>query len=332
MISYGCWKRRYGGDPNVIGATIRVDGTPLTIVGVSPEDFGGLIVDIMAEATVPIGFSGREVKYRESLWYDVLARLKPGVTIGQARAQIQTQWPGILRISVPASFSIAQRTAFLKLRSDVQPAARGNSYMRSRLEKPLEILMALVGAVLLIACVNLANLLLARAAARQNEFALRAALGAPRWPLIRMLLTEALLLSITGAALGLFIARFAARYLLASFWIGFVPLTIDPSPDGPVLVFTVALALLTGALFGIAPAWRMSRTDPSRMLSQNSRTTGGHTGRFINALVSAQVALSLVLLLGAALFVRSLRNLETVDLGYRRDTRAHDAALSPART
>jgi len=319
VIGYGCWQHRYAGDPNVIGKMIRVDGRPLTIVGVAPENFAGLIVDIMADATVPIGFTGRELKYRENLWYDVLARLKPGVSIGQARAQLGVLWPGILKATAPDSFQGLRRTSFFKLRSVVQPAARGNSYMRSRLEKPLEILMALVGAVLLIACVNLANLLLARAAARQNEFAVRAALGAARWPLIRMLLIEALLLSVTGAALGLLIARWTARYLLASFWTGLVPLFIDPSPDLRVLVFTAALAISTGVLFGIAPGWTMSRADPARALSQSSRTIAGHLGRFVNMLVSAQVALSLVLLLGATLFVRSVRNLETVDLGYRRD-------------
>src|ERR1035438_6347482 len=156
---------------------------------------------------------------------------------------------------------------------------------------------------------NLANLLLARAATRQHEFAMRVALGAPRWQLIRMLLIEALLLSVSGAALGMLIARWTARYLLASFWAGFVPLFIDPSPDVRVLVFTAVLAIFTGVLFGIVPAWRMSRSDPAGTLRQTSRTTGGHMGRFSSALVTAQVALSLILLLGATLFVRSLRNL-----------------------
>ena len=319
VISYGCWQHRYAGDSNVIGKIIRVDDRPLTIVGVAPEDFAGLIIDIAAEATVPIGFNGRELKYRENLWYEVVARLKPGVSIEQARAQMRVLWPSILKTTAPDSFQGAQRTSFLKLRSDVQPAARGNSYLRGRLEKPLEILMALVGAVLLIACVNLANLLLARAATRQHEFAMRVALGAPRWQLIRMLLTEALLLSVTGAMLGLLLARWTARYLLTTFWTGYVPLSIDPSPDVRVLVFTALLSVFTGVLFGMVPAWRMSRSDPSGTLRQSSRTTGGHMGRFSSALVTTQIALSLVLLLGATLFVRSLRNLETVDLGYRRD-------------
>ena len=319
VISYGCWQHRYAGDPNVIGKIIRVDDRPLTIVGVAPQDFAGLIVDIAADATVPIGYRGNELKYRENFWYDVIARLKPGVSIEQARAQMQVLWPGILKSTAPDSFQGARRSTFFKVRADLQPAARGNSYMRSRLEKPLEILMVLVGAVLLIACVNLANLLLARAATRQHEFAMRVALGAPRWQLIRMLLTEALLLSAAGSACGLLIARWTARYLLAGFWAGYVPLFIDPSPDVRVLVFTAMLAIITGVLFGMVPAWRMSRSDPAGTLRQTSRTTGGHMGRFSSALVTAQVALSLVLLLSATLFVSSLRNLETVDLGYRRD-------------
>ena len=319
VISYGCWQHRYGGDPEVVGKIIRVDDHPLTIVGVSPEDFGGLQIDAAMEATIPIGFNGRALKYRENLWYEVVARLKPGGSIDQARAQMRVLWPGILKTTAPESFQGAQRISFFKLRSDVQPDARGNSYLRGRLGKPLEILMALVGAVLLIACVNLANLLLARAATRQHEFAVRVALGAPRWQLIRMLLTEAMLLSVTGAMLGLLLARWTARYLLTTFWTGYVSLSIDPAPDMRVLLFTTALAIVTGVLFGIAPAWRMSRPDPAGTLRQSPRTTAGYMGRFSSALVAAQVALSLILLLGATLFVRSLRNLETVDLGYRRD-------------
>ncbi len=319
VISYGCWKHLFAGDPNVIGKTIRVDGISLTIVGVSPANFTGLMVDVAPEATVPIGFTGRRLKYRENLSYTVLARLKPGIAIKQARAQIQVLWPGILKSTVPDAYRGVQRSKFFALRPDVQRAGRGNSFLRHRLTKPLQILMALVGAVLLIACVNLANLLLARAAARQHEFGVRVALGAGRAPLIRMMLTEALLLSCTGAALGLLIAPWTARYLLASFWTGYGSMAIDPSPDVRVLAFTAALALFTGVLFGIVPAWCMSRSDPAGALSQSKRTTGGRMGRFSNALVIAQIAGSLVLLLGATLFVRSLRNLQTVDLGYRRD-------------
>lgn len=319
VITYACWRHRFAGDPDVIGKTLRVDGIPLSIVGVSPEDFAGIMIDGGPEATVPIGFTGRELKYRENLWYNAFARLKPGFTVTQAQAQIQAFWPGILKAAVPDSYRGIQLKNFLALRSSVQSAARGHSFLRRRLGRPLQILMALVGAVLLIACVNLANLLLARAAARQHEFGIRIALGAARGRLVRMMLAEALLLSLTGATLGLIIARWMARYLLTTFWTGYVPLSVDPSPDARVLLFTAGLAILTGALFGIVPEWRVSRSDPSKTLSLSSRTIGGRTGRLSRALITAQVALSLMLLLGATLFVRSLQNLQTVDTGYRRN-------------
>lgn len=322
VISYGCWQHRFAGDPHVLGKTIHVDGTPLTIVGVSPQGFTGLDIDTEPEATIPIGYKGEQMDYRvlhDFIMYGAFARLKPGVSISQARAKLQVLWPGILKSTVPRSFGGAQRAKFFALRPDVQAAAYGNSYLRKELEKPLQVLMALVGAVLLIACVNLANLLLARAGSRRHEFGVRAVLGAGRWPLMRMLLVDALLLSCTGAALGLSISDWTARYLLRIFWTGYVPLAIDASPDVHVLLFTAGLAIFTGMLFGIVPAWQMSRSDPTRALSQSARTTGGRTGRFSRTLISLQVMLSLLLLIGAALFVRSLENLQNVKLGYNRN-------------
>jgi predicted permease len=319
VISYGCWQQRFGGDPGVLGKTLRVDHIPVTIVGVTPPDFNGLLVDISPTATVPFGFSHHELKYREGIGYSFFGRLKPGVSISQARAQVTVLWPGILKSTVPDAWHGAQRSKFLSLHPQVEPAAHGNSYLRHELEKPLAILMALVGAVLLIACVNLANLLLARVAARQHEFGVRVAMGAGRWTLIRMLLAEALLLSCTGATLGLLMAPWTARYLLASVWTGYVPLALDPSPDARVLAFTAALAILTALLFGIVPAWRTSRSDPAQLLGQSPRSTGGRTGRFSRSLITAQIVVSLVLLIGATLFVRSLQNLRNVNLGYRRD-------------
>jgi predicted permease len=319
VISYGCWQNRFAGDRNVIGKTIRVNDKPLMIIGVSPANFTGLLIDIEPEATVPIGFTGRELKYRENLLYSAFARLKPDVGFAQVRAQIQFLWPGILKATAPETFHGAQRSNFFALRADVQPAARGSSFLRERLEKPLAVLMALLGAVLLIACVNLANLLLARTAARRHEIAVRAALGAGRWRLARMTLTEALVLSSAGAALGLALAAFSARFLLAGFWTGYVQLSLNPSPDIRVVAFAALLAVFTGVLFGIVPAWGMSRSDLAMALSQGARTTGGRAARFSSALIVAQIALSLVLLMGAALFVRTLRKLQTVDVGYRRD-------------
>jgi predicted permease len=319
VLSYGCWQQRFGSDPHVLGKTIRVDDIPVTVVGVTPPDFNGLIIDTSPAATVPFGFSHHELKYRETIGYSFFGRLRPGVSISQARAQIQVLWPGILKSTVPDGWRGTRRSKFFALRPDLESASRGNSYLRKELEKPLEILMALVGAVLLIACVNLANLLLARVAARQHEFGVRVAMGAGRWPLIRMLLTEAILISCTGSVLGLLVARWTSRYLLASVWTGYVPLALDPSPDARVAAFAVALAIFTGLLFGIVPAWRTSRSDPAKLLGQSARTTGGRTGRFSRSLITAQVALSLVLLFGATLFVRTLQNLRNVNLGYRRD-------------
>ncbi len=319
VLSYGCWRQRFGGDSHVLGKTMRVDGIPVTIVGVSPPDFTGLNIDTAPAATIPIGYSHRALKYRENLYYNLFGRLKPGVSISEARAQFNVLWSGILKATVPDHWVGAQRAKFLSLRPDIKPALHGISLLRNDLKKPLAILMALVGAVLLIACVNLANLLLARVAARQHEFGVRVALGAGRWPLIRMLLSEALLLSCTGAALGFLIARWVARYLLDSIWIGYVPLALDPSPDARVLAFTAAVAVITGLLFGIVPAWRTGRSDPAMLLGQSARTTGGRTGRFSRGLIAAQVALSLVLLMTATLLARSLQNLRNVNLGYRRD-------------
>lgn len=318
VISYGCWKSRYAGDPRVLGKTIRVEGVPLRIIGVAPPGLTGLYIEVQPEVTVPIGFTHHKMNLRGDRWL-VFGRLKPNVSIYQARAQLQVLWPGILKSTVPGNLHGAQRAQFFAMRPDIQPFSHGFSFLRQKLDKPLELLMALVGAVLLIACVNLANLLLARASSRRHEFAVRAAIGAGRWPLMRMLLIEALLLSFAGSALGILIAGWTARFLLNSFWIGFVPLSINPSPDGHVLLFAAALAVFTGVLFGIAPAWQMSRSDPAEMLSQSARTVGGRTGRFSRALIAAQVSLSLVLLIGATLFVTTLRNLQNANLGYRSD-------------
>lgn len=319
VISYGCWEYRFHRDPQVLSKILRVDGIPLTIVGVSAADFTGLKIDIAAEATVPIGFSGYRLNDRESFSYTMIARLKPDIPLAHAQARIQVLWPAVLKSSLPDHFQGAQLSNFLALRPEVISAARGNSYLRERLGKPLLILMALVGAVLLIACINLSNLLLAHVAARQREIAIRIALGASRWPLVRMMLGEALMLSLTGAAAGFLLARPTGHYLLGSFWTGFVPITLDPSPDIHVLIFTATLALFTGVLFGIVPAWRMSRADPARTLSQGGRFSTGHMGHFSRMVVTTQFALSLVLLTVAALFVRSLENLRYSDYGYRFD-------------
>ncbi|MGH9718893.1 MAG: ABC transporter permease [Bryobacteraceae bacterium] len=320
VIDYGCWQRRYHGDPAVIGKTIRVEDRPLTIIGVTPERFSGLIIDAAPDVTVPVGFTGRSTyRNRTSIGLGVFARLKPGRTIEQARAQLESMWPAALEASVPEEYASAKREAFLGRRIVISPASTGSSFLRKKYTRPLFVLMAMVGLLLLIACANLANLMLARAAGRRHEFGIRIALGSGKWRIVRQMLTEGLMLSVTGAVLGVVIAGWASRVLLNTMWTGLVPLAIDASPDLRVLGFTALASLVTVLLFGISPAWNIFRTDPAGDLQQHGRTVRGGAMTLGKVLISAQVALSLVLVIGAVLFVRSLENLRSADVGFRRD-------------
>jgi predicted permease len=320
VIDYGCWQRRYHGDPSVIGKTIRVEGHPLTIIGVTPESFSGLIIDAATDAIVPIGYDGSAgYRDRKSLALNATARLRPGVSIEQARAQVESLWPATLEASLPEGYGGAQRNAFLSRRIVVASGATGTSFLRRQYTRPLYVLMGMVGLLLLIACANLANLMVARAAGRGQEFGIRTALGAGKWRIVRQMLTESLMLAATGAGLGLLIAGWASRLMFHTMWNGFVPSALDASPDLRVLAFTVLAALVTGLLFGVAPAWKVVRADPADALQRNARTVHGGTLTLGKLLISAQVALSLVLVIGALLFVRSLRNLRSADVGFRRD-------------
>lgn len=320
VISYGCWKARYHGSASVIGQTIRVEGHLLTIVGVAPEGFSGMIIDSDSDVTVPLGFSGK-VAYRDrkNLGFQVFARLKPGITIDQAKAQIDSLWPAIRLAEMPESYSGKKREAFLNTWLALESAATGNSFLRERYQRPLSLLMAMVGLLLLVACVNLANLMLAQAAGRQQEFGVRVALGASRGRIVRQLLVESLILSLIGAALGLALAYWASNLLLVTMWRGVTPLVIHAAPDVRVLAFTTCVSMLTGILFGLSPARNVLKTNLHGTLQQTSRTLQNASGAFGKVLISAQVALSLVLVIGAGLFVRSLLNLRSVDVGFQRD-------------
>jgi len=320
VIDYGCWQHRYNGDPSVLGKTIRVDGHPLTIIGVTPESFSGLFIEASTDVVVPIGYDGTtDYRSRKSLGLNLGARLKPGVTLEQARAQVESLWPATLEASLPEGYSGAQRGAFLSRRIMVASGATGTSFLRRQYTRPLLVLMGMVGVLLLIACANLANLMLARAAGRSQEFGIRIALGAGKWRIVRQMLTESLMLSATGAVLGLLMANWASRLLLHTMGNGYVSFTLDAAPDLRVLSFTSLVSLATGLLFGIAPAWKAIRADPAYALQRSARTVRGGSLKLANVLISAQVALSLVLLIGAVLFVRSLHNLRSLDLGFRRD-------------
>jgi predicted permease len=317
VLDYRCWKARYRGDPNVVGQTIRANGAPLTIIGVTPEYFHGLIVDIAPDAIVPFAYSG-DNKYRQaqSIYFNAMGRLASGVTLQQARAQLEARWPGVRAEALPPTFQDDQRANYLKRQLVMQSGATGNSFLRGRMTRPLGLLMGLVALVLFIACVNLANLMLARAAARTQEIGISAALGAGLWRIGRQLAIEGLVLSTAGALCGLVLSVWASRTLAHTVWSGFVPLAMDTDPDARVLAFTATIAMATGIAFGLAPLWNISRTEALR---RHNRSVRSGTGRFGQVLVSAQIAITLVLLAGAALFVRSLSNLYNQNPGYRRD-------------
>ena len=320
VISYVCWRSHYQGNPAVIGKTIQVADRSMTIIGVTPEGFSGLSIDAGPDVTVPIGYSGRlTYRDRKSFGFEVFARLKRDVTIEQAQAQLESSWPGILQQSLPKEYAGAEREAFLASRVLVSPAATGKSFLRQQYARSLYVLMAMAGLLLLVACVNLANLTLARAAGRRQEFGIRAALGAGKWRIVLQMLTESLILSTTGAMIGLGFAYWMSRLLLNTMWTGLIPLEVDATPDIRVLAFTGLVSILTGLLFGVSPAWSIFHADLIGTLKRGGRTIRGGAGALGKTLIAAQVALSLVLVIGAGLFVRSLQKLRSVDLGFRRD-------------
>ncbi|HYM09089.1 MAG TPA: ABC transporter permease [Bryobacterales bacterium] len=332
VLSYDFWVNQFGADPKIVGQTITVNGFPLTVIGVSQRGFDGVELGYSPKIRVPVMMKKEmtpglwaevyNLENRRGRWVNVFARLKPGVTLGRAKASLEPLFHSILEMEVRekdfAHASAYTKEQFLKSTMDVLPAARGRSMLRQRVATPLWALMAIVGGVLLITCANVANLLIARAAARQKEMAVRLALGAGRWRIIRQLLAEGLLLSLAGAAAGLALAFWADRFLIAAIPMGDTKLNISATPDLRILGFTFAVTLLTTALFALAPAWQASRVDLAPTLKEQAgAVVSGGQATLRKLLVATQVFLSLLLLIGAGLFVRSLRNLSTLDPGLR---------------
>jgi predicted permease len=328
VIGYEFWQRRFGGALDVVGKQLRVEGHPFTIIGVTRKWFTGLSTGEPPEVTIPITaapqiMSGRlSLDNRSALWVSVAGRLNDSVTIDQARAQLQSFWPEVLLATASTETPGLRRRMFLSMGLEVSSAATGIAQnLRSHFTRPLYVLAAIVGLILLVACVNLANLMLARAAARSHEMSVRVAIGASRWSLARQVLTESMALSVVGALLGLAFAYWGSRLLLLVMTQGnSLSVTLDLTPDLRVLSLTMSVAILTGILFGIAPAWRCSREDPAYALQQNARSLGGGTGKLSKKLIVTQVALSLVLLLGAGLLVRTFEKLHSVDLGFQKES------------
>ena len=319
VLSDNFWQRRLGGDPAVVGQTITLNGHPFTVVGIAPKGFKGvnaigtpaLWVPFMAHPQLATGFLKEAIDSRRALVFNIAGRLKPGVTLAQAEAKIKTL-AGQLAKEYPND-NAGRSVALLPLaQSTVNPGFRQNMVSASML------LLGVVGIVLLLACANVANLLLARATVRQREVAVRLSLGASRGRLVRQLLTEGVLLALVAGTLGMAIAWWAQRVLWSQRPPGLAADAVDLTPDLRVLGFTLAVSLLTAVLFGLLPAWRSSRPDIASELKQrgDAGSSGSRPWALRNLLVSGQVALSLVVLIGAGLFVKSLANAQKIDPGF----------------
>ena len=329
ILSHGYWVRRFAANPRILNQTIRLNALPMTIIGVTPDGFNGVAVGEAPDVFVPMMMKARmtpgwdDLDNRRSVWPNVIARLKSGVTIQHAQAAMNAFWHPILEMEMAqmGAKSARFRKEFTGKQMVVLPGAKGFSNMRELFSTSLIVLMAMVGLLLLIACANVANLLLARAASRQREISIRLALGAGRLRLIRQLLTETLLLALAGGLLGLMVADWSGNFLLHFFASGGGARALNAGPDTRVLVFTGVLSVLTGVLFGLVPAFQITHHSLADTLKEQAGNLSGAAGQlqFRKALVVAQIALSLLLLIGAGLFARSLVNLRHIDVGFRSD-------------
>ena len=326
VLSYGFWQREYGGRAEVVGKNISLDSHPFEILGVLGPGFTGVDVGREQDIYVPICSEkiihgeNNSLDQRSWWWLRVIGRPAPGITPAQAEARLRTLAPQIFDATVPPRWKPDMQDNYRKRTFDVQLAANGLSALRRQYRQALSVLMGIVGVVLLIACANVANLLLARGAARQREIAIRMALGSRRSRLIRQLMTESMLLAIGGGALGVLFAHWGARLLVALLSTGGSKVFLDLTIDSRVLAFTIAVAALTGLLFGLAPAWRGTRVDPLSALKANARgVIEGSRFTLGKALVIAQVALSMVLVAGAVLMLTTLFKLETLNPGFQRE-------------
>jgi predicted permease len=343
VLSYDYWVSRFARDPGVVGKKILVNNSPMTIVGVSAAGFAGVDPAQAPQIRVPVlmkpamtpEWTWLRMDDRRARWVQVFARLKPGYTVESARAPLQGLFTQIRadEMTLPAAkhWSAYSREQFMKGQLLVVSAAVGYSPLRNDFSTPLVVLMSMVGLVLLIACANVANLLIARGFMRQREIAVRLSLGASRGRLVRQLLVESLALSFVGGVVGLGLAYLLTQGLLGLIPSGGQPLLIRPEPDVRILAFTFGLTGFTGVVFGLLPALRASRPDPWTTLKDTMGSIAGTGGSLFlrKGLVTAQVALSFLLLFGAGLFVRSLQNLQTTDTGVALDNLV-TFRLSPA--
>ncbi|MBC8165831.1 MAG: ABC transporter permease, partial [Bryobacteraceae bacterium] len=328
VISHGYWTRRFGGDRSVIGSKILLNGYPFEIAGVAPRGFEGLMVGQEMEVFVPLSMKPQITPTWDGLddrrtWFlNVFARLRPGVSREQAQTRLAPLQRQILEADLAAlpGGDAGSRDRAMQAKLRVRPGDQGRSALRAPMRAPLFVLMFMVGLVLLIACANIANLLIARAANRQREIAIRLSIGASRLDLIRQLMTESAVLALAGGTLG----------MLVSVWVGEILLNFTTrtgadfgspdwsAPDARILFVNFAVSILTAFLFGLIPAWKGTRPAVSSTLKDQSGSisSGIRDVRARKGLVIAQIALSLLLLFGATLFARSLYNLRNLDPGF----------------
>lgn len=322
VASNSWWQRRFAGDPSVIGTTITIDKTSYTIVGVAPREFFGttvgespdIWVPLSMEEQLPPGWKGLNDRMFQSLY--LIGRLKSGVDIEQAGAEANLLFKQILLEYSGAQPSAERLQDIQQARIELTPAGRGLSELRKEFSLPLKILMVVVGVVLLIACANIANLLMARAASRQQEFTVRVALGASPARISRQLLTESLLLALVGGAAGVLVGSWGSSALVSMVSTGAEALPINVEPDMRVLGFTLVVSIVSAVVFGTAPSIRASRVELSASLKSNRASSAMSRSTLSKALLVSQVAMSLLLLVGAGLFVRTLINLQRVDTGF----------------
>ena len=327
VISYSFWQREFAGEPSAIGRKLALDGHPFEVIGVSAPSFYGLEVGQKFDVALPIcservlAGENSALDKRHYWFLAVMGRLKPGWSLQQAGAHLNAISPALFQSTLPPVYQPGEAKNYLSFRLGAFSGASGISGLRQNYENPLWLLMATAGLVLVIACANLANLMLARASAREREIAVRLAIGASRARLIRQLLAESLLLALTGAALGALLAQSISRVLVSFLSTYETTVFVDLDPDWRVLAFTASLAILTCMLFGLTPALRATRVAPGAAMKSSGRGLTADRERFSlrRLLAVSQMALSLVLLVGALLFVRSFRNLTTLDAGFRQD-------------
>ncbi len=326
MISYGYWMRRFAGDRRVLNRSIGLNGYPMTIVGIAPPGFFGIAIGQSSDVFVPVTLKSQmtptwdDLENRRSRWLVLMARLKPGVSTVQAEAAMNVLYRQIneQEVKLLEGASAKARDRFVAKHLFVKGGAKGPSDLRQQFSTPIVVLMGMVGLVLLIACANVANLLLARGAARQKEVAIRLALGASRTVIVRPRLVESLLLALAGAASGLPLAWGATALLVRALPSQSVEQTLSATPDARVVAFAIVISMVTAVLFGLAPALQSTRPALTATLKDEASGVVGGTGhaRFRKALVIVQVGLSILLLAGAALFARSLYNLKNLNPGF----------------